>query len=300
MRFSRQRAFFYIFTLTTALPLAAQVGAPVPGLPQTPTAPAAPAPPANPPAPVKNVPDYPDPRTLTFGAFYWLTGPGSNPGIFGGGQALTFSTLPNIGRPHRTPGFELFFPISRTGEIHVEAMRTSGAGNQTASVDTTLFGTPFSNGDFLVSNYRISQGKVYLDDLLFPHKFPVAKFRLKSLWEFGYTSVRTSVDAPIADAKGTGAGAGQATRNIYYPEVGIAAEYAIAPHVLFRTSIAGFGLPGKAVISDGEATIGVRRGFLEIRGGVKYLHFKTSPKTDDYLKGTLTGAFVDLRVHYAL
>ena len=292
------RAFFYISALT-ALPAVAQVGQPVPGLPQTPPAAAAPAPPA-PPAPANNVPDYPDPRTLTFGAFYWVTGPGTDPGIFGGNQATTYSTLKDIGRPHRTPGFELFFPISRTGEIHVEVMRTSGTGNQTAPANTILFQTPFSRGDYLASNYRISQGKLYLDDLLFPHKFPVAKFRLKALYEFSYTSIRSTVDAPISDAAGTGAGPAQATRSIFYPEVGIAAEYAVAPHVLLRASIGGFTFPGKAVISDGEATIGVRRGFLEVRGGVKYLHFKTSPKTDDYLKGTLTGAFVDLRIHYAL
>jgi len=283
------------------MPVLAQVSQPPAAAPQTPAPAQQPAPaPAPPPAPAKNVPDYPEPRTLTFGAFYWFTGPGTNPGIFGGNQALVNGTLKDIGRPHRTPGFELFFPISRTGEIHVEVMRTSGAGNQNAPADTTIFTTPFNKGDFLASNYRISQGKLYLDDLLFPHKFPVAKFRVKALYEFSYTSVRSSVDAPISDAAGTGFGAAQGTRNIYYPEFGVAPEYALTPHVLLRASAAGFAFPGKAVISDAEGTIGFRRGFLELRGGVKLLHFKTSPKTDNYLKGTLSGAFVDLRIHYAL
>jgi hypothetical protein len=286
-----------ILPLTT-LPAMAQVGQPVPGLPQTTPPAQAPAPP--PPPPAKNVPDYPEPRTLTFGAFYWFTGPGTDPGIFGGAQATTYSTLTDLGRPHKSPGFELFFPISRTGEIHVEVMRTSGLGNQTAPANTTIFTTPFDQGDYLATNYRISQGKAYLDDLLFPHKFPVSKFRLKSLWEFSYTSIRASVDNPIQEAEGTSAGAGQGTRNIYYPEFGIAAEYALTPHVLLRTSVAGFAIPGHAVLGDGDATIGYRHGFLELRGGVKFLHYKTSPKTDDYLKGTLTGAFVDLRIHYAL
>jgi hypothetical protein len=294
LEFSRIRAFCYIMILGS-LPAIAQVSQPAPGVPATPAPAQQPAP-----APVRSVPDYPEPRTLTFGAFYWFTGPGTNPGIFGGSITSGSSILKDIGRPHRTPGFELFFPISRTGELHVEILRTSGAGNQNAPADTTLFGTPFKKGDFLASNYRISQGKVYLDDLLFPHKFPVSKFRVKALYEFTYTAVRASVDAPIADASGTGFGRAQGTRNIYYPELGIAAEYALSPHVLLRASAAGFAFPGKAVITDGEATIGFRHGFLEIRGGAKFLHFKTSPKTDDYLKGTLTGAFVDLRVHYAL
>lgn len=280
------------------MPLAAQVGQPVPGLPQTAPAAAAPAPPPS--APAKNEPDYPEPRTLTVGAFYWFTGPGTDPGLFGGGQAFTYANVPDLGRPHRTPGFELFFPISRTGELHVEVLRTVGLGNPTTPVATSAFTTPFSAGDYLSTNYRISQGKVYLDDLLFPHKFPVAKFRLKALYEFSYTSIRGSVDAPIEDALGTGAGAGQGTRTIFYPELGVAPEYALTPHVLLRASAAGFAFPGKAVITDGEATIGYRHGFLEVRGGVKFLHFKTSPKTDNYFRGTLTGAFVDLRIHYAL
>jgi hypothetical protein len=296
LAFSRIRAFSYI-VLLGSLPAVAQVTQPATGVPATPAAAqqSAPAP-----APAKNVPDYPEPRTLTFGAFYWFTGPGTNPGIFGGTQTTNYSTLKDIGRPHRTPGVELFFPISRTGELHVEFMRTSGTGNQNAPVDTNLFTTPFKKGDLLASSYRITQGKVYLDDLLFPHKFPVSKFRVKALYEFTYTAVRASVDAPVADASGTGFGPAQGTRNIYYPELGVAPEYALTPHVLLRAAAAGFAIPGKAVITDGEATIGFRHGFLEIRGGVKFLHFKTSPKTDDYLKGTLTGAFVDVRIHYAL
>ncbi len=108
------------------------------------------------------------------------------------------------------------------------------------------------------------------------------------------------MNAPIADFIGTGSGPAQGTRTIFYPEFGIAAEYALAPHILLRAAVAGFAIPGKAVIGDGEATIGYRHGLLELRGGVKLLHYKTLPQTDDYLKGTLTGAFVDLRVHYAL
>jgi hypothetical protein len=298
LSFFRHRAFSYILVLA-ALPAAAQVGQPVPGLPQTQSVPAAPAPPP-PAAPAKNVPDYPDPRTLTFGAFYWFTGPGTDPSIIGGSQATTYSTLKDLGRPHKSPGFEFFFPISRTGEIHVEVLRTVGLGNQTAPANTTIFQTPFSQGNFLATNFRISQGKLYLDDLLFPHKFPVAKFRVKALYEFTYTSVRASVDNPVQEFLGTSSGPGQGTRNIYYPEFGVAPEYALTPHVLLRAAVGGFAIPGKAVISDGEATIGYRHGFLELRGGVKLLHYKTSPKTDDYLRGTLTGAFVDLRFHYAL
>src|SRR5690349_12056690 len=86
LKLFRIRTFSYIAVLVS-LPAMAQVSQPPVGAPPTPPAAQQPATPA---APARNVPDYPDPRTLTFGAFYWFTGPGSNPGIFGGSQTTTF------------------------------------------------------------------------------------------------------------------------------------------------------------------------------------------------------------------
>lgn len=301
--------FFRVSALcvATAFLAAAQVGQPAPGAAQTPAPPAQPVPPAQPaspapapaPAPAKSGPDYPEPRTLTLGAFYWLTGPGTEPAIFGGSQATDYSTLTDLGRPHRSPGFEVFFPITRTGEVHLEVFRADGRNNQTTPIQTDLFLTEMPSGTFLSSSYRISSGKVYLDDLLWPEKFPVSRFRLKSLWEFEYISVRGVVDAPILDAEGYSATA-TGTRNIYYPAFGLAAEYALTPHILARGAVSGFAFPHKAVTWDGEATLGYRRGSIEVRGGFKAFHFKTSPNNTEYMSGTLAGAFVDLRYHWSL
>lgn len=281
-----------------ALPALGQVGQPVPGLPQTPPS-TQPAPPPAAPAPQKNVPDYPEPRTLTFGAFYWATGPGTSPSIYGGAAATEYSTLTDLGRAERTPGFEVFLPISRTGEIHVEGWKTGGDRNQIAPVNFYAFGQPFVQGDYLATYYKITNAKIYLDDLLFPHKFPVSRFRLKSLWEFEWTSTHSSIDAPLVDATGVQTtGTGQ--RQIFFPEFGIAAEYALTRHVLFRASIAGFGFPHHADEADGEATLSYRHGAWEVRGGAKGFHFKTSPQSSQYVVGTLAGAFINLRWHWSL
>jgi hypothetical protein len=282
-----------------ALPAFAQVGQPLPGLPQTPpsTQPAALPPP---PPPAKNVPDYPEPRTLTFGAFYWDTGPGTSPNIYGGQAAIEYSTLIDLGRAERTPGFEAFMPISRTGEIHVEGWKTGGDANQLAPAIVYPFGQPYAQGTYLATYYKITNAKIYLDDLLFPHKFPVSKFRLKSLWEFDWTSTHSSIDAPILDAQTGVANIGTGQRQIFYPEFGIAAEYALTRHILLRASVAGFGFPHHADIADAEATLGFRHGSWEVRGGAKAFHFKTSPTNSEYVVGTLAGAFIDLRWHWSL
>jgi len=266
------------------------------------TTPAARAPQTNQPAPgpQRPVPDYPDPRTLTFGIFYWATGPGTEPGLYSGRQALDYETLTNLGRPHRTPGIEASLPITRTGELHLELFQTTGDGNQNAPAATDIFATAsYNQGDYLATSYRLKSAKLYLDDLLFPHKFPVAKFRVKSLWEVEWVSIKATTDAPYIDATGVSASTSGA-RQIIFPAFGLAAEYAISPHVLLRAAASGFGLYHKADLWDAEATIGYRRGMWEIRGGGKAFHFKTSPNNTEYLSGTLTGAFVDLRWHWSL
>jgi hypothetical protein len=268
---------------------------------QAPAAPQTAQTPQTPPAPQKPLPDYPDPRTLTLGIFYWATGPGIEPSLYGGSQAHDYETLKDLGRPHRnSPGVEGIFPITRTGELHFEYFRTKGDGNQYAPTATDVFGNaPYVQGDYLATQYQIQSAKLYLDDLLFPHKFPVSKFRVKSLWEVEWVSIKATTDAPYIEATGVLASVSGA-RQIILPDFGLAAEYAISPHVLLRATLSGFGFPHKADLADAEATIGYRRGMWEIRGGGKALHFKSSPNNTEYFSGTLAGAFVDLRWHWSL
>lgn len=287
-----------------------QVAPPVAGVPpvtppstQQPTAPPTAAPPA------KNVPDYPEPRTLTLGVFYWDTGPGINPSIYGGSQATQtdslgvttsqYSNFSDLGRAHRTPGFEIYFPITRTGELHIEAFKTVGNGDQIAPVNTTVFQQSVPQGAYVATQWNMERAKVYLDDLLWPEKFPVPKFRLKSLWEVQWMQIHSSVDTPILDATGNGAPA-TGTRSIIYPELGVAAEYQLTRHVLLRASLAGFGFPHKADIADADATISYRRGLWEVRAGGQMMHYKTSTDNLEYLVGTMTGVFVGLRFHWLL
>lgn len=241
-------------------------------------------------------PDYPDPRTLTLGIFYWITGPGTNPSLTTGRAATDNETLSDLGKAHRSPGIELSIPISRTGELRFEGSITKGDGNQTASADTALFSTQFYKGDLLATQYQVERAKLYLDDLLYPHKFPVAKFRVKSLWEVQFVRIKSTIDAPLVLSGETSTG----SRQLVFPTFGLAAEYAIAPHVLFRASGSGFGLYHKADLWDGEATLAYRRGAWEIVGGGKAFHFKTSPNSTQYMSATITGAFVGLRWHWSL
>ena len=192
-------------------------------------------------------------------------------------------------------------PITRTGSLHLEVFQTAGDGNQYASEATTVFSAPVAVGDYLATNYRVRGVKFYLDDLLYPHKFPVARLRFKSLLGIEWLGVNASVDEPYFDA----ANSGQTTRfrprspkNIIYPSLGAAMEYAVSKHVLFRIDASGFGWYHRSDFWDADASLSWRVGHVEIYAGGKALHFKTSPKDPEFLIGTFAGALVGVRWHF--
>jgi hypothetical protein len=269
-----------------AAPGAAAPAAPRPAAPQN----------AQPPAP-----DYPDPRTLTFGAFVWATGlDNSGPNLVSGSTAPDNETLDDLGKARPVAGgVEVSLPITRTGSLHFESLLAKGDGNVTTTVTTDVFGNTYGAGTALVPQYSIFASKLYLDDLLFPHKFPVAKFRLKSLWEFQYIHMKTVVDAPALNTA-TASAAAVGTKQIFLPTFGIAAEYALTPHVLARVDASGFGLPGKSNIWDANVTLSYRRGSWELYAGGKALHFKSSGNATEYVTDTLAGVLVGLRWHWSL
>jgi hypothetical protein len=116
------------------------------------------------------------------------------------------------------------------------------------------------------------------------------------LWEVQFVKIKSTIDAPLVTSGQTSNG----SRQILLPTFGLAAEYAIAPHVLFRVAGSGFGLYHKSDIWDGEATLSWRRGAWEVVGGGKAFHFKSSPNNTEYMSATITGAFAELRWHWSL
>jgi hypothetical protein len=278
--------------------------------PSTQAAIAAQAAQAAPKPPASTVPDYPDPRDLTIGAFYFLPVGQSEPSIFGGGQSINvngtieappYETLTNLGKLRKSPGIELSLPITRTGSIHIEAFRVQSTSNEYAPASTTIYGQAINQGDYLAISNKVSTAKLYLDDLLFPHKFPVARFRLKSLWGFQYASMSTNANAPLVPLNSAGAGEDAVgSRSIYLPTFGLAAEYAIAPHVLLRVDASGFGIPHHSDLWNADATVAWRIGYIEVIVGAKAFHMKSSPRNSEYAVATLPGAFVGLEWHSPL
>jgi hypothetical protein len=288
-----------------AVLLAASFPLSAPAQQQTPAERQAAQTPAAPPMQPKaaRIPDYPEPRTLTIGVFYWLTIPGSGANLETGHHVPDDETLTHLGADHKTPGIFVSVPITRTGEIKFEGWRSKGDGNQTATKTLDLFGTGFNPGDYLATQYQIKAGKLYLDDLLWPYKFPTSRFRLKSLWEVQWISVSTTIDAPLVSGVEDSSGnvsfeSAAGSRQVILPTFGLAAEYAITPHLLFRADASGFGLPHRSDIWDADATLSWRARKWEIVAGFKTVHFKTSPNQTEFIADTLAGGFVGVNWHF--
>jgi hypothetical protein len=287
-------------TVAAQLPPAAQP--PPPAL--TPTAPTATTSTTPPTAAKKSkVPDYPDPRTITFGIFEWATLPGVGPNLKGGNAATGYETLNNFGKDHPiTPNIDFSMPITRTGLIHLEAFLNKGDGSQNTTVETTIYGSQYLPGDYLATQYQIRSAKMYYEDLLWPYKFPVSKFRLRSLWEFQWVGLSSTVDAPLKAIATNSSGTPQSNtalggETILLPTLGLAAEYAISPHVLLRAEASGFGIPHHADLWDAQGTVSYRHGSLEVLGGFRTLYFKSSPQQAEFMYGTIDGGFVGIRWH---
>lgn len=280
--------------------LAQQPPQPPPAQPQTPAERQAAQAPAAPPMQPKaaRIPDYPDPKTFTIGVFYWAVIPGTGVNLETGHSATDLETLDDLGPHHKTPGIYIAIPITRTGEIKFEGWVAKGDGNQTATNTLDLFSTTINPGDFLATQYQIKAGKLYLDDLLWPFKFPVSRFRLKSLWEVQWISASTTIDAPIVFQETDTAETAIGSKQVILPTFGLAAEYALTPHLLFRADASGFGLFHRADIWDADATLSYRHKKLEILGGYKAVHFKTSPQDTEFIIDTISGGFVGVNYHF--
>ena len=244
--------------------------------------------------PDNTAPDDIDNVFLSIKGYYWLTH-----GHFNllGGKGTTSpanSTLPTLGDANKHAyGGMVTFPAGKYNRLEVSFFQAKGSGTSTAPQNLTFYGQSFPAGDFLTSNFRIRTAKVTWNYLTWPDPPETARFRLKTLWEFHWSAVQTVIDAPY-DFSITSPAVG--TRSIYYPTFGLGGEYVVAKHFYLDSRASAFAWPHHAVVWDAEANAVVRIKFLEVFGGYKASHLKTSPQNEEYIVGTLQGGYGGLRI----
>lgn len=267
---------------------------------QQPAATPAQAPAATPPPAIVTRGDFYAGQGLSITAFYWY---GTGHPVMGTGHldtAATPSSLDYAGKPRPAPGAIVSIPIGKYHSIHVSYFRVQGVGNPTAPEALIIYGTGFLQGDYLATHYTLQNAKVSLDYLSWPFPVKDSKFHIKTLWEFQFTTIASSIDAPLRHGETDASGNliqtyGYGSNWFIYPSFGLGADYLFSHRFRFEARASGFAFPHHATVYDAEASLNYRFGKMELQGGVKTFHFKTSPGQNEFLQATYPGAYVGLR-----
>jgi hypothetical protein len=283
---------------------------PAPATPQQPTPPAAPdsgQPPkgAGVPSTMTVAPTQPpppkEPYVLEDGGFYlepfyWL---GSGvPHLRGGLTATNIGDLKFDGKPKAGVGFELGVPAGRSNTIRVTAFRVQGYSNFTLPKDAVVFGEQYYAGYFLNATYKVQAIKISWDYLSYTwHKSNTA-IHLKTLYEGQYITTNFNTAPPFVagslDPTGNN-NLATGSKTVILPTLGVAVGSQFGKYFRWDVRASGFGLPGHSDIGDVSGLVAFRLSKVEVVVGDRYLHFKTSPRSDMYSSQTLQGVYGGLR-----
>ena len=84
-------------------------------------------------------------------------------------------------------------------------------------------------------------------------------------------------------------------KSVILPTLGLGVEYHPATRFRLEAKASGFGIIHHGVIWDAEGAAVLRIGKIEAMAGARILHYKTSPKSEEYFSQTLGGPYVGLR-----
>jgi len=231
---------------------------------------------------------------------------------FDKGRGATF-TEPSMVEMQGTPKYagnvELGAAVGLHNTLRFSYNDIRATGNIQSTPGTLhLWDQTYDPGTYLATTYRVQNAKASFDFLTWPYPVESRRFRLKTLWQVQYTSIRTVFDAPkaplfdpttgapLVDASGNPISyAGIGTKWFIYPEFGLGAAYYAGRHFRWEANGAGFTWPHHSTVWDADTSANFKYGHLELRVGAKAFHFKTSTNADFYGKGTFASAFVGVR-----
>ena len=284
----------FLCPLFAAIPsILAQQQPPAQAPPPPPPGHQAPQPPPLPP----KAPDVllQDEGDISLDGFAWL--PTGHPS-FNKGQATTSTVASNAtfqGKPKLAWGGNIRIPQGAHNTIRLSYFDTHASGSFTAATDLNLWGSGYNAGDYISTTYRLRSFGLSYDFLTWPYPVRERRFRLKTLWQFQYASVKSTFNAPLSTNPPS---PGMGSKSIYLPGLGLGITEYLSKNFRVEALASGFDIPSHAALANAEADIAYKFGRIELRGGGKFFYFKTSPQADFYMKGRLAGGFAGLRFYW--
>jgi hypothetical protein len=205
-------------------------------------------------------------------------------------------------------GGEFGLALGLHNSLTFSYIETRAAGDfTTPTILTVAGGQTYAAGTLVSTDHNIQDLKLSFNYLTWPYPVESRKFRLKTLYQVQYVAAKAGFDAPLLplvdangnvliDANGNPISyASSETKWFVLPTFGLSATEYLTRNIRFEASADGFGVPHHALLYEAESTLNFRLSHFELRGGVKFFHFKTSTSQDFYLKGTLASVFFGIR-----
>jgi hypothetical protein len=219
------------------------------------------------------------------------------------GHAASFtdpSKLQLAGKSKGAFGAEIGIAAGLHNSVRVSFFQSKLSGATTAPQETVIFTQTYNAGDQLSTDAKLSDYKLSYEYLTWPYPVEARHFRLKTLWQVQYITMKGNFDAPIRSATPDASGTltsytATGSKNFVTPAIGLGVHEYATRNFRFEANVSGFMLPHRWHLVDSDATIAYRAGRLELRAGAKAFLFRTSPKSDYFYRGTVGGAFVGLR-----
>lgn len=261
------------------------------------------------PPPIPKIPDVRQPGETGYwiGLIGWL--PTEEP-TMDKGHGSTFTTDSRTqlqGKPKFAEGIEGGLAIGLHNALRFSYFQATAAGNFTNQTDLQLWSQLYTAQTYLSTAYKLQNAKISFDYLTWPYPVESRKFRLKTLWQVQYTSMRTSFDAPLlplvdssgnplVDSSGNPISyAGEGSKWFISPMLGLGVSEFASRHFRLEANATGFAIPHHSTVWDADASANIRYGHIEVRVGAKAFHFKTSTQADFFMFNTMAAAFVGLR-----
>ncbi len=211
------------------------------------------------------------------------------------------------GNPKIAQGVDLGIAIGLHNALKLSYFEARAAGDIIPTAPTYLWGLLYPNGMLLSTSYRLQVAKISFEYLSWPYPVESRRFRFKTLYQAQYVSVRTSFDNPtlplfdsngnpLLDSSGNPISyATEGSKGYFTPTLGVGLEYWKSKRLRFESATTGFAIPHHSTTLDGEASANWRFGHWEVKAGIKAFHFKTSPTSNYFMRGTLYSGIVGLR-----
>jgi hypothetical protein len=221
------------------------------------------------------------------------------------GHAADFSGLSFLqmaNSSHGSYGAEIGVAAGLHNTIKMSYFVSKTSGSLTAPTDLVTFGQTYSAREPLTTASKLSDVKLSYEYLTWPYPVERRHFRLKTLWQVHYVTMRSTFDDPIKSATPDSTGtitsyASLGSKSFFTPAFGLGVHEYAARNLHFEANVSGFAFPHRFELLDTDASVSYRIGAFDVRGGVQAFHYRTSPKDDYFFRGTIAGAFVGIRWH---